>query len=88
MTRDDVEKLKRNWEADPCYDLEDAEGFEEFREELVAHRIKMEQRWEANRLARLDKKAEQLGAPGNRLLAQYIDSLEYRLKQLEARIDA
>lgn len=33
-TRDEVEHLKANLIADPCYDLEETEGFEEYREEL------------------------------------------------------
>lgn len=33
-TREEVEQLKADWIADPCYDLEETEGFEEYREEL------------------------------------------------------
>lgn len=35
-TREDVEHLKHDWLNDPCFDLEDTEGFEEYRDELLA----------------------------------------------------
>lgn len=33
-TREEVEKLKENWKKDPYWDIEETEGFEEYREEL------------------------------------------------------
>jgi hypothetical protein len=41
-TRAEVEKLKRDWEADPCYDLYDMDGFEEYRDELKAYQDQKE----------------------------------------------
>ena len=32
--RNEVEILKANWLADPCWDLYETEGFEEYRDEL------------------------------------------------------
>lgn len=37
-TREEVESLKANWAADPCWDIEATEGFEEYRDELIAFR--------------------------------------------------
>jgi hypothetical protein len=34
-SRAEVESLMRDWAADPCWDLEETPGFEEFREELT-----------------------------------------------------
>ena len=34
-TQDEIEKLKKNWLADPCWDIEDEDGFCEHREELL-----------------------------------------------------
>lgn len=34
IEREAVEKLKRSWLNDPCWDLEDTEGFETYRQEL------------------------------------------------------
>lgn len=33
-TREEEEDLKQNWVNDPCWDIEETEGFEEYREEL------------------------------------------------------
>lgn len=35
-TNDEIEALKQNWMKDPCWDIEDTEGFEEHKEELLA----------------------------------------------------
>jgi hypothetical protein len=82
-TREEIERLKRSWVADNCWDLEDTDGFEEHREELLAFSTAKEAEWEANRVARLMKKAEELGVPGNVALAQHVFLLEYRLSKLE-----
>ena len=34
-TREEVEALKREWLAEPCWDLEKTEGFEEYHDELL-----------------------------------------------------
>jgi len=41
-TRAEVNELKENWQADPCWDLEDTEGFEDYRKELAAFRLSYE----------------------------------------------
>ena len=33
-SREEIEALQRNWYKDPCWDIEDSEGFEAHREEL------------------------------------------------------
>lgn len=35
-TPEEIEQLKKNWMQDPCWDIEDTEGFEEHYEELKA----------------------------------------------------
>jgi len=34
-TRAEVDELKRQWKRDPIWDIEETEGFEEYREELI-----------------------------------------------------
>jgi hypothetical protein len=34
-SREEVEKLKSDWKSDPCWDIEDTEGFEEYHDELA-----------------------------------------------------
>jgi hypothetical protein len=40
-----VDTLKAQWLRDPCWDIEDTEGFEDHREELLAYRFAQEERW-------------------------------------------
>ena len=44
-TEAEVTQLKVEWASDPCWDIEDTEGFEEYHDELLAYRIQMEQHW-------------------------------------------
>ena len=46
-TREEVMMLKANWTADPCWDIEHTEGFEEHEGELREYRLVMEAKWEA-----------------------------------------
>jgi hypothetical protein len=38
MMQEEIERLKRSWRNDPHWDIEDAEGFEDHRDELLAFR--------------------------------------------------
>lgn len=44
-TREEVDALKRNWENDPIWDIEETEGFEEYRDELRKYRLAAELQW-------------------------------------------
>lgn len=44
-TEEEVRKLKANWQADPIWDIEDTEGFEEHREELLEFKKWCEDGW-------------------------------------------
>ena len=44
-TYENVEKLKQQWLEDPCWDIEDSEGFEAYRDELLEFRLEQEKRW-------------------------------------------
>lgn len=97
-TRDEVEKLKQDWEDDPCWDLESTEGYEDYKDELLEFRTKQEAIWseEFNRfkseqIAREIQlktlKAEELGVPGNLELAKCVIDLEHRIFNLESKIE-
>lgn len=83
-TRQEVEELKQNWIIDPCYEIEDSEGFEEYREELKLFRERIEQKAEEFYIKRCLDKARELGCEGNIKLGKYIIDLEYRLNKLES----
>ena len=44
-TRDEVEVLKANWTLDPCWDIYETEGFEDYREHLKEYQTDMEKGW-------------------------------------------
>jgi hypothetical protein len=81
-TREEMENLKRNWALDPIWDIEDTDGFEEFREELLQYRLNCEAQWEARRIERLQAKADEIGCPGNLTLAAYVTNLEAQIARL------
>jgi hypothetical protein len=41
----EIEALKASWKYDPCWDIEDAEGFEAHKQELYLFRIEVERDW-------------------------------------------
>ena len=86
-TPEEIEALKWNWVNDPCWDIEDTEGFEAHHDELARFRQEREAVWEAKRQSLLAAKADELGIPGNFRLAQYVMNLEWRLKGLEEKLD-
>lgn len=45
-TRDEVENLKIEWEKDPQWEIEETEGFEDYRDELTAFRFEKEAEWQ------------------------------------------
>lgn len=82
-TRREIEKLKVDWVFDPCWDIEDTEGFEEHREELLQFRKEMEIEWEKQRKMRenkIDEEAEKLGVKG---LYRKILQLQEELHRIE-----
>ena len=85
-TREELQRLKDNWSRDPCYNLEDAKGFEEYREELRAYSEQWKAQWQQEWEARIARKAEQIGCPGNLSLARYVLCLEDRLERLERKV--
>lgn len=85
-TRDEVEELKRQWKLDPCWDVYETEGFEEYREELVKFQADMEAYWADLRRGRLLNKAFKLGVPGNIQLAEAWELMEYKLDELKNRV--
>lgn len=70
-TRDDVEALKAAWVSDACFDLEDVEGYEAYRDELLAFRQEQEAAWAAQRQAALTEYAAEIGVPGDLTTAEH-----------------
>lgn len=83
----EIEHLKRNWKDDPCWDLAETEGFEAHREELEQYQKEMEIKWQLETEEELDRKAAQLGIPGNHILTIYILELEDKVKRLQDQVE-
>ena len=83
LSKEKIQGLKDAWVNDPCWDIEDSEGFEDHREELIVFRKEQEKIWDMESNQRLQAKAEKLGVPGNVVLAEYISVLEERILVLE-----
>ena len=59
-TQEQIEKLKADWRNDPCWDIEDTEGFEDHKEELLAYRKQVKAEWEQKARERADKRAKKM----------------------------
>lgn len=59
-TRDEIEALKEGWKRDPIWDIEDTEGFEQHREELLAWRRDWEDEVNKRVAANAKKRIEQM----------------------------
>lgn len=81
-TRKDIEDLKHNWNSDPCWDIEDTEGFEGHKEELTLHRYKMQEKWRESYDDELKRYADKIGS-GSLRLADYIRGLEKSIDDLK-----
>lgn len=86
-SRKDVEKLKSQWKDDPCWDIEDTEGFEDYYDELIAYRQTQEKKWARLEHLRLCDLAIKYGIPGKLEVAAYIESLEDQIERLNWKND-
>ena len=55
-TPQEIQDLKDNWLADPCWDIEDTEGFEAHREELLAFHNEHRAEWDRERKLRKERR--------------------------------
>lgn len=82
--RNKIEDLKAQWLADACWYIEETEGFEEHRKQLLAFRLATEESWrdaEANTICGKALELE-ISLP----LARYIINLNQRLLDMGASI--
>lgn len=48
-TQEEIQALKDSWVKDPCWDIEDTEGFESHKEELLAFHKEQREKWDEQR---------------------------------------
>jgi len=80
-TESELIQLKRNWKADPCWDIWETEGFEDHTEELRLFQVLMEKQWKEDYQERITQRAIKLNCSPE--LVKYIEMLERRLTKLE-----
>jgi hypothetical protein len=80
-TRAEVDDLKARWKADPCWDIEFTEGFEDHIEELRLFQEKTNAKWEEEYDSLVKMKAKKLNCSFE--TASYFLGLEARLDRLE-----
>lgn len=86
-TSEEIEQLKASWLGDPCWDIEDTEGFEDHREELVQFCEEQEKLWRMEDDENVRLKAIELGIEDKPALAKYILDLENRLKAKDEELE-
>lgn len=77
-SRAEIVRLKANWRLAPCWNIEDAEGFELHREELVAFRLACQAQWMAQQYQQI------LDFAGPMLQQTDSDALKITIQQLQA----
>jgi hypothetical protein len=82
-TQEQLQDLKMQWCADPCWDIESTEGFEEYHDELLEYSELMIKQWDEYRQTELIRFAKSRGLESNLQLASYIRMLEQRIYSLE-----
>lgn len=82
-TREDVEDLKHKWKQDPCWDIEETEGFEEYRDELKAFRLNTEAKWKSDQEENIKQLCTKYNC--NREMLELLQSLQHRIEVLELR---
>lgn len=75
-TREQIEDLKRQWEADPCWDLADTEGFEAHRAELQAYEEYRKMIWREESIRTQDRIWEYQERPSAEKMREHIAEAE------------
>ena len=82
-TEQDLKDLIKSWENDPCWDIEETEGFEEYKEPLKSYRLAKEKYWEVKHELRVLEECKKYGC--NEELLKLLESLQHRISILGAR---
>ena len=83
-TREELERPMAEWLADPCYDLEDADGFEEHRDELRRYREETTAAFKRKREEILRERAAELGCTV--ALCEELERMQRAIEGLQDRV--
>ena len=84
-TQEEIQKLKDNWAADPCWDIETEEGFEDHFEELLTFRKEQEAEWQRNAEDRIARRARVVAVETNVLNSTIAQSI-YTFEEIENEV--
>ena len=85
-TKDELDRLKREWERNPIWFLEDTEGFAAHYGELLVHRMECEVKCSEKKWDDIESLSESLGCSTE--LAAYIIGLESRIEKMTELIQS
>lgn len=85
-TRQEVNDLKASWLGDPCWDIYNTEGFEEYEDELRQYQTEQKAEWRQKYQDEIQQLADDLGVHDNLNLALGFRHLSDRINELQDRI--
>jgi len=80
-THTEIIELKRQWENDPCWDIETTEGFEDHKQELLEHRVMKEYEWKLKEEERLEPKARKMGCSIQ--MIKWMETIEKKIQKID-----
>jgi len=80
-TEAEIAELKRNWTNDPCWDIEDTEGFEYHYMELRRWREALEDERRVQEINRITTRGAHLGFTYDQM--RFMEGLERQIKALQ-----
>jgi hypothetical protein len=80
----EIEALKRNWLADPIWDIETTKGFEQHKKELKEFRLDVEKKHNLRRSQELRIRALEFGCSVR--LVEHLEILEHRIETLQLKV--
>lgn len=84
-TAAEIVELKRNWLNDPCWDIEDTEGFEYHYMELRRWREALEDERRVQEINRVTTRGAHLGFTYDQM--RFIEGMERRIASLERALE-
>ena len=82
-TQLEIDTLKSQWHADPCWDIWTTEGFEDHEQELREYQAKCELEWKNNTNSEFLEFQKLSGTTKNKKLAKFLYAMSMKIKKLE-----
>jgi hypothetical protein len=76
-------ELKFGWKKDPCWDIEETEGFENYKEELLEYRLECEKIWEEKYIDKVSEFGKKNGLTADFKTLEFFMRLENRINKIE-----